>query len=122
VTAPSTYTIDGFYQPVGCNACDIGAKAGSTIPLKFNILLNNVIQSDTSLVTSIIQRTDCTSDLSSLDMLTTAELSSGNTTLRFDTTSQQMIFNWKTPKTKGCYLVTLNVQGGAYIYVRVTLT
>lgn len=106
--AGATYTIDGFYKPIDNLPTVNGAKAGSTIPIKFNVLLRGVIQSDTSLVHTIIQTTPCTAGADT-DMLTTAELSSGNTTLRFDSTAQQMIFNWKTPKTPGCYLVTINV-------------
>ena len=111
-----TYTIDGFYQPVENHVVN-GAKAGSTIPLKFNILLGGVIQTDTALVTSLIQKYTCTSGANVDNMLTTDELSSGNTSLRFDSVAQQMVFNWKTSKTAGCYRVTLNVQGGASLSI-----
>jgi hypothetical protein len=106
----ATYDAVGFYQPVN-NILVNGAKAGSTIPLKFDILLDGVEQTDTGLVSSLIQKHPCTAG-SELDMLTTDELSTGSTSLRWDATGEQFIFNWKTPKTAGCYRVTLTVNGG----------
>jgi CO dehydrogenase/acetyl-CoA synthase gamma subunit (corrinoid Fe-S protein) len=36
---------------------------------------------------------------------------SGNTSLRYDTTEGRFIQNWKTPKTPGCYLVKVTGDG-----------
>jgi hypothetical protein len=111
----ASYEIVGFYQPVRMDAYN-GSKAGSTIPLKFDIVDGDgVEQTDTSLVDSLIQRFTCNSGTET-DMLETEELSSGNTTLRWDDEGEQFVFNWKTPKTPGCYRVTLIVEGGDSIY------
>jgi hypothetical protein len=39
---------------------------------------------------------------------------SGNTVLRYDTTSGQFVFNWQTPKNKAgsCYKVTIPAKDG----------
>jgi hypothetical protein len=38
----------------------------------------------------------------------------GGTSLRYDTTGGQFIFNWQTPKKAGiCYMVTMTTQDGS---------
>jgi hypothetical protein len=107
----STYSIDGFYQPVD-NALVNGAKAGRVIPLKFNILNADLEkQDDTSLVTAFVQKTTCLTGEYVDNLLLSDTLASGNTELRWDADGEQMIFNWKTPKTKGCYTIQLDVAG-----------
>jgi hypothetical protein len=36
----------------------------------------------------------------------------GGTSLRFDTTGDQFVQNWKTPTQLGCYSVTLKAKDG----------
>jgi hypothetical protein len=46
------------------------------------------------------------------------ELATGGTSLRYDTTSAQFIFNWQTPKKPGtCYNVTVQMVDGSSIPV-----
>ena len=45
------------------------------------------------------------------DALETA--ATGATELRYDTTAQQYVYNWKTPPKAGCYVVTLALADGA---------
>jgi hypothetical protein len=121
VTSAQNNNINGFYQPIQ-NHVRNGAKAGSTIPLKFNVCEGEYVSgicdgtnvTDTSVVTALVQKYTCSSG-TEVDMLTTDELSSGNTSLRYDSTSQQFVFNWKTPKSPGCYRVTLTIEGGEYV-------
>jgi hypothetical protein len=43
-------------------------------------------------------------------------LSSGSTTLRYDSTAGQFIYNWQTPKKAGyCYVVTVTTADGSAI-------
>ena len=40
--------------------------------------------------------------------------STGSTSLRYDTTARQFIYNWKTPTTAGkCYRVTMTTLDGS---------
>ena len=39
----------------------------------------------------------------------------GGTALRFDTTGDQFIYNWKTPTTLGCYKTTVTMMDGSTI-------
>lgn len=47
-------------------------------------------------------------------------LATGGTSLRYDTTAGQFIYNWQTPKTPGSFKVTLTAPDGSTIvaYVR----
>jgi hypothetical protein len=41
-------------------------------------------------------------------------LATGNTSLRYDTTGGQFIFNWQTPKKVGaCYQITMTTLDGS---------
>lgn len=114
----SSLTITGFYEPVHNRAEDgdaqpqvvNGAKAGSTVPLKFNIWDGETSVDDTSEVSAFTQKTPCEGG-GTTDMLTNDELSSGSTYLRWD--GEQFVFNWKTPKNGAgsCYRVTVEVDG-----------
>jgi hypothetical protein len=48
-------------------------------------------------------------------------VSSGATSLRYDSTGQQFIQNWKTPAGAGSYKVTLTTQDGSVIEAVFTL-
>jgi hypothetical protein len=105
------YTIEGFYQPVD-NAVVNGAKAGRVIPLKFNILDDEAQkQDDPALVETFVQRTACSGIGAEVSLLEDGTLAAGKTELRWDPGAEQMVFNWKTAKTPGCYRITLTVDG-----------
>lgn len=112
------WTLAGFYQPVDMSTGGMvynTVKGGSTVPLKFNIYQST--QANTN------ERTDvgavkaftatpyvCTNSVTDdIEIVTT-----GGTTLRYDTTGQQFIQNWLTPKTPGtCYQVTMTALDGS---------
>ncbi|MFZ0014349.1 MAG: PxKF domain-containing protein [Acidimicrobiia bacterium] len=115
-TATSSYTvlawtIGGFYQPVDMGKLNT-AKAGSTIPLKFEVFAGASELTDTAIVKTFTQKMSCI-DSGQTDAI--EEYATGNTSLRYDTTGGQFIFNWKTPTAKGCYRVTLETQDGTTI-------
>jgi len=39
-------------------------------------------------------------------------VTSGSTTLRYDATAQQFIYNWKTPSGAGCYRLEIKFADG----------
>jgi hypothetical protein len=87
-------------------------KGGSTVPLKFEIFAG------TTELTSISDIKSLTYAQTSCDAGATTDeveaLATGNTILRYDITSGQFIYNWKTSKTAGtCYRVTMTTVDGS---------
>ena len=106
------WTLRGFYQPVDMNGVYNVVKGGSTVPLKFEIFAG------TTELTSISDIKSLTYAQTSCDASATTDeveaLATGNTILRYDITSGQFIYNWKTPKTAGtCYRVTMTTVDGS---------
>jgi hypothetical protein len=108
-----SYTIIGFLRPVDNSSSSIVnvAKAGSTVPLKFQVKnAAGAYVSDLSVVVSFtagLVRCDST-DIPE-DVIT----STGGTTLRYDAGANQFIQNWKTPTIPGqCYRVAVTFVGG----------
>jgi hypothetical protein len=99
------WTLKGFYQPVDMNNVFNVVKGGSTVPLKFEVFAGTELTA-TSVVKSFVQTKvacDGTAPADDIEVVTT-----GGTSLRYDTTAGQFIQNWQTPKTAGiCYKVTM---------------
>lgn len=111
------WTIKGFYQPVDMSTATTtvynNAKNGSTVPLKFEVFKGSTELTNTNVVSSFTQKTDCVSGVTEDSI---EQYASGSTSLRYDTTSGQFIFNWQTPKAPGaCYKVTMTTQDGSSI-------
>jgi parallel beta-helix repeat protein len=105
----------GFRQPIDAAPTVNVGKAGSTIPVKFQIPngLGGFLSS-LSIVTGIqAQQVSCSAFDSALDdpIETTTAGSSG---LHFDPTAMQYIYNWKTsPLFAGrCYMLLLKLDDG----------
>jgi hypothetical protein len=121
----------GFYAPVGVtNSVFVSsggsapmpvstttwniAKGGSTIPLKFNVYANGVEKTSTSDISgfSVVGLTSCSGSATEdpIDFVTT-----GNTSLRYDTTAQQFIQNWKSPSVSqdSCFRATVTFADGS---------
>jgi hypothetical protein len=119
-------TIQGFYQPVSMTPPSSSivlntVKAGSTVPLKFNLYLGSTMLTDTSYVYKFTSSTvSCQTDavVDPVDFTTT-----GSTGLRWDSTAQQFINNWKTPSKAGsCIDVTMTTTDGSNIVAHFKLT
>jgi len=86
-------------------------KGGSTVPLKFNIYAGTTKLTDTSYVQSLKYKGVSCSSTPSDAIETTA---TGGTSLRYDTTGGQFVYNWQTPKTPGaCLQVTMTTLDGS---------
>lgn len=103
------WLLKGFYQPVDMNGIYNLVKGGSTVPLKFEIFAGSTELTDITFVTSLTYaQTSCNVSAATDEIeLTTT----GNTSLRYE--GGQFIYNWKTPKTTGCYRVTLTTDDGS---------
>ncbi|MGI9101273.1 MAG: PxKF domain-containing protein, partial [Terriglobales bacterium] len=114
------WTINGYYSPVNWSTSVLvwnSVKGGSTVPLKFNVLEGSANQTSVSVVqgqSATLAVVSCAmiglvSDLTTADVTNT-----GNTALRYDSTSGQFIQNWQTPTAKNtCYLVRVITLDGS---------
>lgn len=108
------YDLSGFYKPVNMREPNT-VKAGSTVPLKFEVFLNDVEQTDTAVVDSVTMTpVSCTTGEpagATKDLPNT-----GGTSLRYDPNAGQFTQNWQTPKSAGaCYTVTMTTIDGGKI-------
>lgn len=116
-TASATYTVvpsrtmNGFFAPVTDDALNL-VKGGSTVPLKFTVYDGPTPVTDTAGLTLSVHQVACPG--TTMDTATVAADPAGSTTLRYDTSSGQFIYNWKVPTTPGaCYQVTMTTADGA---------
>jgi len=102
------WTTKGFYQPVDMNGVYNTVKGGATVPLKFELFAGSEL-TDTSAIKSLqATQITCESGATVDDIETVA---TGGTSLRYDSTGGQYIYNWQTPKKPGnCYKVTVAAQ------------
>ncbi|HEY6963326.1 MAG TPA: YDG domain-containing protein, partial [Gaiellaceae bacterium] len=130
----------GFYAPVGvasslfvpapaalptANASTVWntVKGGQTVPLKFNVYAGAVERTALTDIASFTQASvACTGGdgTDPVDITTT-----GNTSLRYDTTAMQWIQNWKTPSynaSASCYRATVRFADGSALSAFFKLT
>jgi hypothetical protein len=104
-------TFTGFYNPVDMGSVYNVIKGGSSVPLKFNVLIDGVQQTDIGVIehfTATLNPCDASAPTDTVEIVTT-----GGTALRYDTAGGQFIQNWKTPTTTGkCYRATATLDDG----------
>ena len=119
-SASRTYTVlpwalRGFYAPVDMGTSVVNTiKGGSTVPLKFEIFAGSNEMTDTVAVTSLLaKQVPCTNFGG--DAIDEIEVTAtGGTSLRYDSTGGQFIYNWKTPTGAGkCFVVTMTTDDGS---------
>jgi hypothetical protein len=102
------WTLNGFYRPVEMGGVWNTVKGGSTVPLKFNVFAGATELTDVGVVKSFAAvKVACEVGGAEDDVEFTT---TGGTSLRYDWTDGQFIQNWKTPKSTGCYRVTMTTQ------------
>jgi hypothetical protein len=110
----SNWTLNGFYQPVDMGNVANTVKAGSTVPLKFEIFAGSTELTATSSVkgfSATMIACDATAPTDEVEITST-----GGTTLRYDATAGQFIQNWQTPNAPGaCYRASITTQDDSKI-------
>jgi len=113
----STYTVapwtsNGFYEPVDMGNVFNTVKGGSTVPMKFEAFAGSTELTSPTAVSSFTTRTvACPGATAAVDAIET--ITTGGTSLRYDSTAGQFIQNWQTPKKPGtCVVATVTLQDG----------
>ncbi len=106
------WALSGFYQPVDMNGVFNVVKNGSTVPLKFRVFAGTTELTDVADVKSLnYGLVSCNANAPNDEIETVA---TGGTSLRYDATGGQFVYNWKTPNQAGkCYSVTMTTQDGS---------
>jgi hypothetical protein len=93
-------TFNGFYQPIDMGVLNT-VKGGSTVPVKWELFGASGIEfTSTSAVVSgwpKTQKVDC-GTYAALGEDAIETTATGGTSLRYDTTGGQYVYNWQTPK------------------------
>jgi hypothetical protein len=113
VSCGPTYTTNGFFRPVDMDGVLNKAKAGQTIPLKFDIIDGNgdPVADRTDLVGITVRSITCLQAGTETDVI--EEYSQSASGLRWDAAAQQYVFNFATQKTWAtqCRTATLYLDG-----------
>ena len=107
-----SYQFAGFYQPVDNNALN-SMKAGSTAPIKWRLTdANGAYVTSLAAVTKTLSGVMSCSSTTPVDNL--EEYATGGTTLRYDSTANQYVYNWQSPRQPGaCYQVKIVFADGS---------
>jgi hypothetical protein len=109
-------TFRGFYQPVDMAALNT-VKGGSTVPVKWELFGAGGLEfTSTAAVVAgwpKAQKVDCGS-LGALGEDAIETTATGGTSLRYDVTAGQFIYNWQTPKQAGtCWRLDVKFVDGS---------
>lgn len=105
------WTLKGFSSPVDMGGVYNTVKGGSTVPMKFEAFSGTTELTDPALVTMNAKQVTCATGAQADDI---EVLATGATSLRYDPTAGQFVYNWKTPVTPGaCYTLSATTRDGS---------
>lgn len=107
------WTFSGFYQPVDMNNVMNTVKSGATVPIKFELFKGSTELTTTSSVVQPLKAVGIACSSTTPDDIEL--VATGGTSLRYDATAGQFIYNWQTPSGKAgsCYKVTIFAADGS---------
>ncbi len=112
-TVTVSFAFNGFFAPVDNGGVLNTIKGGQSVPMKWSIPNGSGgFISSLAVVSKVGQvQFTCTATAPTDDIEAT---STGGTSLRYDTTANQYIYNWQSPKGAGnCYKVTVHLTDGS---------
>ena len=109
-----TYSFIGFLAPVqNPNAVNVG-NTGKTYPIKWQLTdsKGSYISDLASIASLGYYPALCNNGYAYSETATLIENATGGTSLRYDTTANQFIYNWQTPKqpTPACYVFVVKTR------------
>ena len=116
-----TYTVsaafNGFLQPIDGHSVNTG-KFGRTYPIKWQLrdssgalISDSAAQALVATMSGGQKATTC-DNFNLLDTDALEESTTGNTSLRYDATSDQFIYNYKAPTSGSCYIFAIRNADG----------
>jgi hypothetical protein len=117
------YTFSGFQPPVNTAPVINIGKAGRTYPVKWQLKDQdgNFVSALTAVkaisLASVLCGTFASAPADGIEIETT-----GETILRYDTETNQFVYNWKTPRELGCYMLFFTLDTGDVLTAKFNLT
>jgi hypothetical protein len=103
------YAFGGFLQPVDNPPTLNTVRAGRTVPVKWQLRDGGVFVTELYVVEAIrFGATNC--GAAPTDAIET--VATGGTSLRYESGTNQFVYNWKTPDQPGCYTLQLLLNDG----------
>jgi hypothetical protein len=122
----NVYDFIGFLPPVDNAPVFNLAKAGRTVPVKWQLTDANgaFISSLSAVVYNPLRYRQVADDGAPIDQISVDATVAGATVLRYDSTANQFVFNWKTSSTFAgkCYELILDLNDGTQKTARFMFT
>ncbi|GIG27833.1 PxKF domain-containing protein [Cellulomonas marina] len=105
------WTIVGFAAPVDMGGVVNTARAGSTVPVRFEVLQGDLELVDPAVVASVTVARAAVPGGTPTDEV--EAVGTGATGLRYDAAAGHFVHTWRTPSTPGTYRLTVTTQDGS---------